>query len=158
MNRQLFILDDVGNIVPLTHIAINTDEANLYLEQHPDESVIAEEILASNFKYIARSSELGIPCPEHLRLSETPVEKTVGIADSRLELLERLLFRFEDTKALLRAMTLEVQRLVDASGLENEDGKGWEGYDPQMTELRRLLKQIPAVNLVANFPKVLPTE
>jgi len=41
---------------------------------------------------------------------------------------------------LLRGLSEECRRMVDASGLEDGTGGGWENYDCLMRELRKRLK------------------
>jgi hypothetical protein len=42
---------------------------------------------------------------------------------------------------LLASLAAECRKLVDASGLEDGQGGGWESYDCQLTEFRKRLKE-----------------
>jgi len=46
----------------------------------------------------------------------------------------------QSSNVLLASLATECRRLVDASGLEDGPGGGWETYDCLLTELRTRLK------------------
>ena len=48
----------------------------------------------------------------------------------------------QSSDALLASLATECRKLVDASGLEDGPGGGWESYDCLLTELRKRLKAV----------------
>jgi len=66
MKRQLFILDDVGNITPLSHVAMNHAEASAYLEEHKDEGVISCEDMTSSLQRLVFFGDFDMTDPDKI--------------------------------------------------------------------------------------------